>query len=172
MNMKSTVAATVFAALGFASVSAMAADVNSGQVTFDGTVVDTPCNLKPGESGEDVKVAFGQLSMAQLNADKPTVRPFTISLENCVLNGKTAGITFNAMNTNTGKTLINAAGTATGLGIGIDGITFGTEKDLTATVHDGEVPLNFNAMAKKAVADADVTAGTFNAVSNFIISYR
>ncbi|EAU6886207.1 type 1 fimbrial protein [Salmonella enterica] len=169
--MKSTVAVAVFAALGFASSNAMAADVNSGQVTFDGTVVDTPCNLMPGQDGEDVKVPFGQLSMSQLNADKPVVKPFTINLEGCVLNGKTAGITFNALNTNAGNTLINTAGTATGLGIGIDGITFGTEKVLTG-MHDGKVPLNFEAMAKKAVTGTDVTAGTFNAVSNFIINYR
>ncbi|EAU6886208.1 type 1 fimbrial protein [Salmonella enterica] len=178
--MKVKTVVTAFLTLGMISTSALAIGVNSGQVTFDGTVVDTPCNLMPGQDGEDVKVPFGQLSMAQLNAGQSAVRDFTINLEGCSLTTtsgvppvsatKTVSITFNAMNTNAGNTLINAVGTATGLGIGIQGYTFGTESVLNG-MHDGKNPLKFHAVAKKADTAA-VTAGTFSAVSNFTISYR
>lgn len=175
MGMKSKISVATVIALGLMSMNTMAAGVNSGQVRFTGTVVDTPCNLAPGEDGEDVPVNFGQLSMSQLNAGQQSAQNFVINLTGCDLTSatpaKTAGITFNAMDTNAGNNLIMAGGTATGLGIGIQGITFGTEKALTG-LHDGDNALSFTAFAKKAVDGTNVTAGNFNAVSTFVISYK
>ncbi|EAO1992398.1 type 1 fimbrial protein [Salmonella enterica] len=172
MSIKSKIAVTTVMALGLMSMNSMAATgVNDGKVTFSGSVVDTPCNLAPGADGRDIPVEFGQLSMSQLNADQQSSQNFVIKLENCNLSGKTAGITFDSVDVNAGKTLINAGGTATGLGIGIQGITFGTEKELTG-VHDGDNDLQFTAFAKKAVDGTNVTAGSFNAISTFVISYK
>ncbi|EAM8425032.1 type 1 fimbrial protein [Salmonella enterica] len=168
--MKSNIAVATVMALGLMSMNTMAAGVNSGKVSFKGTVVDTPCSLAPDENGEDVKVNFGQLSLSQLNAGHQTTQNFVINLNDCDLTGKTAGITFDAVDTDAAKTLINASGTASNLGIGIQGITFGTEKALTGT-HDGDNALQFTAFAKKAAA-TDVTAGNFDAVSTFVISYK
>ncbi|EDD5390496.1 fimbrial protein [Salmonella enterica subsp. enterica serovar Enteritidis] len=168
--MKSNIAVATVMALGLMSMNTMAAGVNTGKVSFKGTVVDTPCNLAPGADGEDVPVDFGQLSMSQLNAGHQNTQKFVINLTDCDLTGKTAGITFDAVDTDAAKTLINTSGTATNLGIGIQGITFGTEKALTG-IYDGDNALQFTAFAKKAGA-TDVTAGNFNAVSTFVISYK
>ncbi|ELC7078845.1 type 1 fimbrial protein, partial [Salmonella enterica] len=64
MSMKSNIAVATVMALGLMSMNTMAAGVNTGKVSFKGTVVDTPCNLAPGADGEDVPVDFGQLSMS------------------------------------------------------------------------------------------------------------
>ncbi|ECD5144122.1 type 1 fimbrial protein [Salmonella enterica subsp. enterica serovar Caracas] len=168
--MKSKITVVAAMVLGLMSMNSIAAGVNSGKVNFKGSVVDTPCNLAPGAGGEDIPVDFGQLSMSQLNAGRQSTQNFVINLTDCNLAGKTAGITFDAVDTDAAKTLINAGGTAANLGIGIQGITFGTEKVLTGT-HDGDNALQFTAFAKKAGA-TDVTAGSFNAVSTFVISYK
>lgn len=170
MSVKSKMAVAAFVAMGLVSMNSMAAG-NNGVVTFTGEVVDSPCNLAPGQDGTDIKVDFGQLSMAQLNNGMKTNEKFVIKLENCALNGKTAGITFSSQNANTAKTLIGADGTATGLGIGISGITFDTEKPLNALT-DGNNTLPFTAVAQRAVDTVNVTAGDFEAISNFVISYK
>ncbi|EPP0275061.1 fimbrial protein [Salmonella enterica subsp. enterica] len=156
-------------ALGLTSMNTMAAG-NSGEVFFKGEVVDTPCNLAPGEAGQAVQVPFGQLSMAQLNANQQVAQNFTIGLTGCALNGKTAAITFSSDRADAANTLIQTSGTATGLGIGIDGYTFGTEKALNVT--DGDNTLRFTAVAKRLAAGTDVTAGNFDAISNFVINYK
>ncbi|EHL5467409.1 type 1 fimbrial protein [Salmonella enterica subsp. houtenae serovar 44:z36,[z38]:-] len=174
MSVKSKITVATVMALGLMSMNTMAA-VNSGRVTFSGTVVDTPCNLAPGADGEDVPVDFGQLSLSQLNANQASSKEFDINLTGCDLTSatpaKTASITFSSLNTNTAKTMIEASGRATGLGIGIDGITFGTEKNLDG-LHDGDNTLTFTAKAQKLSADTNVTAGNFTAVSTFVINYK
>ncbi|EAM6659644.1 type 1 fimbrial protein [Salmonella enterica] len=170
MKMKTQMAVAAVMAMGLMSAGAMAAG-NSGKVTFHGEVVDTPCNLEPGQDGTDVKVEFGQLSMSQLNAGVNTTEQFTLKLKNCALAGKTASIVFNSTDVNTTTpTLLNTNGSAKGLGIGIDGYTFGTEKDLKGLT-DGKNDLNFTAVAQKLGADA-VTAGDFKSIANFTINYK
>ncbi|HAG4612665.1 TPA: fimbrial protein [Salmonella enterica] len=167
-------------AMSMASVNAMAAAGNSGKVTFTGEVVDSPCNLAPGQDGTDVKVDFGQLSMSQLNAGVKTSEPFVLKLQNCALSTtdsqgttttKTASITFNSTDVDSSSALLTTHGTATGLGIGINGYTFGTEAGLKG-VMDGNNELRFTATAQKAAAATAVTAGDFTAATNFVISYR
>jgi type 1 fimbria pilin len=172
---KHVLSMAMVAAMGLVSFNGFAAGGNSGQVTFNGEVVDAPCNLAPGQDGADVKVPFGQLSMAQLNAGQETARNFQLQLEDCALAGKTASITFKSIQANSANTLMNTIGSATGLGIGLrsptGAITFGTSQPLTG-LNDGKNTLHFSAIAKKAVAATDVTAGDFTAVANFEIAYQ
>ncbi|ECG0942750.1 type 1 fimbrial protein [Salmonella enterica subsp. salamae] len=168
-------------AMSMASVNAMAAATgNTGKVTFTGEVVDAPCNLAPGQDGTDVKVDFGQLSMSQLNAGVKTTEPFVLKLQNCALTTtdaqgatttKTASITFNSTDVDSTNALLMTHGSATGLGIGIDGYTFGTKAGLKGMV-DGNNELRFSAVAQRAVAGTNVTAGDFTAATNFVISYQ
>lgn len=181
MSMKSKIAVTTLMAMSLASVSAMAATTgNSGKVTFTGEVVDTPCNLAAGQDGTDVKVDFGQLSMAQLNAGVKTSEPFTLKLENCALTTtvgdvtttKTAEITFNSSDVDaTNTALLKTNGGATGLGIGIDGYAFGTAAPIKGLTN-GSNDLRFTATAQQRVAGTGVTAGDFMAATNFVISYK
>ncbi|EAA6923731.1 type 1 fimbrial protein [Salmonella enterica subsp. enterica] len=182
MNVKSKVAVVTLMAMSLASINVMAATAgNSGKVTFTGEVVDSPCNLAPGQDGTDVKVDFGQLSMAQLNAGEKAFEPFVIKLENCALTTttpegvtttKTAEITFNSTDVDgTNTALLKPNGSASGLGIGINGYTFGTAAPLNGLV-DGNNDLRFTATAQQLVAGTPVTAGDFMASTNFVIAYQ
>lgn len=172
MSIKSKLIMAGLAVMSMASVNAMAATGNAGKVTFTGEVVDSPCNLAPGQDGTDVKVDFGQLSMSQLNAGVKATEPFVLKLQNCSLGGKTASIQFNSNDVDgTNAALLDARGTAGGVGIGIQGYTFGTAADLKGLV-DGNNDLAFTAVAQKAVDGTDVTAGDFTAATNFVISYK
>lgn len=179
MSIKSKLIMAGLVAMSMASVNAMAAAGNSGKVTFTGEVVDSPCNLAPGQDGTDVKVDFGQLSMSQLNAGVKTSESFVLKLQNCALTTtaqgatttKTASITFNSTDVDSTNALLTTHGTATGLGIGINGYTFGTEAGLKG-VMDGNNELRFTATAQKAAAATAVTAGDFTAATNFVISYK
>lgn len=176
MNIKSQMAVATVMALGLMSAGAMAADptgANSGKITFSGEVVDTPCNLAPGQDGTDVKVDFGQLSMSQLNKGVKTTEPFSLQLENCDLTGITGtSITFNSMDVDTTtQTLLKARGSAVGLGIGIDGYTFGTAKNLNGLI-SGNNELRFTAVAQKLADATPVTAGSFDATTSFVITYK
>lgn len=182
MSTKSKIAVATLMAMSLASINAMAATTgNTGKVTFTGEVVDSPCNLAPGQDGADVKVDFGQLSMAQLNAGVKTSEKFTLKLENCALSTtaddgtvttKTADITFNSSDVDAANAaLLKTNGSATGLGIGIDGYTFGTTAPIKGMV-DGNNDLRFTATAQQRVAGTDVTAGDFMAATNFVISYK
>ncbi|RFT77797.1 type 1 fimbrial protein [Serratia marcescens] len=161
----------VVAVLGLTSLGASAAG-NSGKVTFSGEVVDAPCNLAPGQDGTDIKVSFGQLSMSNLNKDGyEEPQSFQIQLQDCDLAGKTAQITFTGTTLPGSTTLLETQGGATGLGIGLRGVTFGTAKALT-TLGDGKNTLAYTAIAQRAVAGTNVTAGDFSAITNFQISYQ
>lgn len=178
MSMKSNIAVATLMALGLFSINTQAATTgNSGKVTFTGEVVDSPCNLAPGQDGTDVKVDFGQLSMAQLNAGVKTSEPFVLKLENCSLGNadgttKTAEITFNSSDVDTtNSALLKTNGSATGLGIGINGYTFGTAAPIKGLV-DGNNNLRFTATAQQLATGTDVTAGDFMAATNFVIAYK
>lgn len=162
----------IIVVLGVISYGATAATGNNGKVTFNGEVVDSPCNLAPGQDGMDVKVPFGQLSLSQLNANVVTAKKFQIHLENCNLTGKTADITFASTDLISGKNLLTTHGEATGLGIAISGITFGTAKPIIGMNPTGDNILTYTAEAKKANTATNVTVGNFEATTNFVIAYK
>lgn len=160
-------------AMSVASFGANAATgTNTGSVHFKGEVVDTPCSLMPGQDGKAVEVDFGQLSLSQLNAGKsPQPQQFNIKLSDCNLAALKGEITFTG-DVLTGNKMLKTMGTATGLGIAIDGVTFGTGTPLPM-LHDGDNVLPFQAFAKAADAAAPaVTAGNFEATSTFSIAYK
>ncbi|EKA6275309.1 type 1 fimbrial protein [Salmonella enterica] len=158
--MKNKIALATMLAMGLVSANALA-DVG-GTVNFSGEILDTPCNLEVS----DVDVAFGKLSQFTVN-NTGVSKPFEISLTQCTMGSKSAQIKFDATD-KTGN-YINTKGTASNLGIEIEGYTLGTAKDIT--VNDGNNTLAFKAIAGKSGA-TDVTIGTFSAISTFEISYK
>lgn len=178
---KLSVAALVFA--GVVSSSNAANNTNSGEVHFKGSVVDTPCNLAPGKDGERVEVDFGQLSQAWLNANtaNKATQTFSINLENCTFGDpatkNTASITFKGQQLGATTNVLSTTGSAQNLGISITPfgatapVTLGTAYDFPTKLSNGHSSLDFTAQAYKAGA-ADVTAGTFEAISQFEIAYK
>lgn len=170
---KQVLSMAIVMALQLAAFNGFAAG-NNGSVTFNGEVVDSPCDLAPGQDGTDVKVPFGQLSMEQLNSGQVKSQNFQLQLKNCNLAGKTTSITFNGIN-NIDTTMLATTGSATGVGIALSStnapITLGTPFALNG-LSDGSNTLAFTATAKKAASGTSVTAGDFTAVSNFTIAYQ
>ncbi|OMP56829.1 fimbrial protein [Serratia marcescens] len=165
----------IVAALGLTSLGAIA-NGNNGKVTFSGEVVDAPCSLAPGQDGTDIKVDFGQLSMAQLNKGNKTPKNFNIQLQDCDLTSKSAQITFSSIDQLTGKNLLGTRGVATGLAIGLSDangdITLGSSKTLLALNKTGNNTLTYTATVQQANAGVNVTAGNFEAITNFLIEYQ
>jgi type 1 fimbria pilin len=153
------------------SFGAQAAVGNNGTVTFTGEVRDSPCDLAAGQDGSDIKVDFSQLSMSGLNSGRSVTKDFNIKLENCVMDKKTAEITFNSTNQIAGKNMLKTSGSATGLGIKINDITFGTALALTGLADDNNT-LTYTAMVQKADDATAVTAGDFTSSANFVIAYK
>lgn len=178
MKMKSMAVVTTIV-LGLAS-TANAADVNSGRVTFTGTIMDTPCDLKAGQNGSDVKVNFNQLSKSQLNASRTSIEKFTIALTNCDLTGKTTSITFTSPSQDASNAFIGTQIANLGIKLALanmgDDIVLGTAKTLNGLNTIGNNELNFDAIAYKTSAGSEkadlVTEGNFEAISNFVISYK
>ncbi|MCZ4677287.1 type 1 fimbrial protein, partial [Citrobacter sedlakii] len=67
--------------------------------------------------------------------------------------------------------LLKTNGSATGLGIGINGYTFGTAAPIKGLV-DGNNDLRFTATAQQLATGTNVTAGDFMAATNFVIAYK
>ncbi|AKJ41301.1 fimbrial protein [Pragia fontium] len=144
---------------------------NKGTVTFSGEVVDSPCDLAAGQDGTDIKVTFDQLSVVGINAGRVATEDFKIKLKNCVLNNKTAQITFSSTDQIAGKELLKTNGSANGLGINLKGIKFGTALDLVGLT-DNDNTLTYTAGVQKADDATSVTPGTFSASANFVIAYK
>ncbi|EFG8315803.1 fimbrial protein [Escherichia coli] len=158
--------------VGLLSFNANAAGPSSGKINFNGTVVDSPCNISG--SSADQSIDLGLVSKSILNSGGTSVpKDINITLENCDTTtlGK-AKITFSG-NTDGADTLL-ASGTAQNVGIKINGygkdVKFGSETDAIQIV-DGSNTLHFTAWAVKS-AGGNVSEGNFSAVSNFNISYE
>lgn len=79
--------------------------------------------------------------MPGLNSSHSVTKDFNTKLENGVMDKKTAQITFNSPNQIIGKNLLRTIGSATGLGIKINNITFGSALALTGLYPDVNVLL-------------------------------
>lgn len=177
MRIKNSIIAMVISATSV-SAFAMVPSANSGRVTFEGSIVDTPCNLSPGAEGEDVIVSFGQLSKSRLSTGQKPTKEFTISLVDCALDGKTADITFRSAQADTTKKYLIPTGKASGVGISIQNVTFDKSSPLT-TIHDGDNLFKFQAqvagIAKTDAGKTDVgkiIEGNFYASTDFVITYK
>ncbi|EBW4915163.1 type 1 fimbrial protein [Salmonella enterica subsp. enterica serovar Vom] len=162
---------TIMTIFGLSSIVAFAQQGNTGKVTFSGDVVESPCNLAPGQDGTDIKVPFGQLSMARLNDGEVYTKDFHINLQDCDLGNKKAQITFSSTDLITGKNLLGTRGSATGLGLGLSGIVFNTPANVPL-LPKGDNTLTYTVTAQRVDNGKAVTAGTFQSIANFLISYQ
>lgn len=162
----------IIVTLGLATSFGASASGNNGKVTFSGEVVDAPCNLAPGNDGTDIKVPFGQLSMSQLNQGHEAAEKFQILLQDCDLTTKKAQITFSSQDQLPGKNMLGTRGSAKGLAISLNNVELGVAKALNGLNPTGDNTITYTAVAKKADEKTSVTAGTFEAITNFMISYQ
>lgn len=191
MKLTQLALACAFAA-SIAPVSSMAVNAsNNGTVTFQGTVVETPCNIEQDSLKQTVD--FGQLSKKALESGQPAEATFDIKFTGCDLEGygeastgggggetralKSMMMTFTGQNyvgTAGDQMLQTSAGNVNNLGIAIDGFKFGEAKDVMGSMINpiGDNVLNFTALAKRVDAKSPVGEGKFEAISNFRITYQ
>lgn len=170
------------------SFSSMA--TNTGTINFEGSVVNTPCNIE--QSSTKQTVDFGQLSRKALESGVPAEADFEINFTGCDFtsfsqttgaNGqvttnpvKTMSLTFTGQTyADTAKTMLTtSAGNANNLGIAIDGFTFGTAQNVLPRISNekGDNTLRFKALAKAVDAKKTVGEGRFSSIANFRITYQ
>ncbi|KFN18164.1 fimbrial protein [Aeromonas bestiarum] len=179
----------ILVAMGVGSIllcgSAVAAgNTGSGQVTFNGEIINAPCSVAP-ESVDQV-VEMGQISTKELvNGGESNSKPFSIKLLNCEISEKedAVKVTFSGIKDTVDDSLLvigggNGTGQAAGAGIKMTApggapIVLGTPTAAFALTNgDNELP--FSAVLK-GYADQTANplqAGAFTAVTNFTLSYE
>lgn len=183
MKLTKLAIATVFAA-SVVPFSSMAD--NTGTINFEGSVVNTPCNIE--QSSLKQTVDFGQLSRKALESGKAAEVDFDIKFTGCdfttfgtdpegnptpatamdlVFTGQTYADEGNTL-------LATSAGNTNNLGIMIDGFEFGKPTNVLPRIANlkGDNTLTFKALAKAVDASKSVAEGKFSAISNFRITYQ
>lgn len=172
---KIAMAAAFTAALGSVSVFA---DTTTGQIEFQGELVNTACGLAPGSS--PVSVDFGQIPVSALanGAHAGNVHQ-NIELQHCDTTvAQTAEVTYTPTSVNPTDASLAAftSGTASGAGIGLrdsasQDVVWGTATTPVQLV-DGANAIPFVAYVKAESTSATVTAGSFQSTVNFEIAYQ
>lgn len=183
MKLSKLAMATLFAA-SVVPFGAMAD--NTGTITFEGQVVNTPCNIKQESLKQTVQ--FGQLSRKALEDGKAAEADFAIEFTGCDFNnfdngsGSGAGpvtameLTFTGQSyADTAKTMLaSSTGNTNNLGVSIDSFDFEQSKDVLSQIVNkvGDNTLAFKAIAKAVDITKPVAEGKFSAISNFRITYQ
>ncbi|HGL4620253.1 TPA: fimbrial protein [Citrobacter koseri] len=157
---------------------AYAAEAGHGKITFTGSIIDAPCSVSP--DSVDQTVDLGQVSSAALSADgntgTSTPRNFEINLENCTLvpGQESVTTTFTGAEGLDGK--LGITGNATGVGIVLtDGASNKIELGQASapqTLKDGSNTLLFSAYLQGDGASANISAGDFSGVADFMLQYQ
>ncbi|EAA7087955.1 fimbrial major subunit StfA [Salmonella enterica] len=185
--MKTVVKTAVAAALvmGFASF-ANAAGTNTGNVTFSGTIEDSPCSIVVGDEHQTVNL--GHIGTGSLtNGGQSSAVDFHIGLENCAFTTETTMNTVfsaagNESTANKGNiALMGANGEMEG-----SSIVLATYKGAQIKLGDTDVQnlvvdaagkgladqtLNFKAWVQGDATTTTIDTGEFSSVVNFAISY-
>jgi len=172
--MKAAMASMVLLAV---SASGVNAGVGSGQITFQGEILDSACSINPGSS--DQTVSLGQVAKSQLETGgMAPPQSFQIELSGCSLTGltdKTVTAKFTGAESAAVPGALGIVGTAKGAGIMlVDGtgtaVTLGSSTKVQ-TIQAGDNTMLFGAYLKGQATGA-ITPGEFTSVTNFALEYK
>ncbi|MCO7612762.1 MULTISPECIES: fimbrial protein [Pseudomonas] len=167
----------LFAALVVGSTAVHAAPGGSGKVHFEGAILDAPCSLDAQSVDQTVKMD-NVSNKALANGGQSEVKNFNIELRQCDISKlKKVKVTFGGDADAIDNTLLGIAGSAKGAGIALtngSGVQVKLGEASTArALLEGDNTLVFGAYLKgTTVADVAVTAGTYNATANFMLTYE
>ncbi|HGP0804510.1 TPA: fimbrial protein [Salmonella enterica subsp. diarizonae serovar 61:l,v:z35] len=171
-----------------AGTTPTAGPFGTGQVTFTGTITNSPCDIAPGD--DNIQVSFGQVSNRHFKAadDTSDSKPFTIHLQNCsfdpndVTKADSAGklskvaVSFSGTGETTHHSYVNT-GSAKNVGIQLlksDGQTY-IEPNSTASEADAQQLQagnnNLNFFARLIALTTDVTPGGIEASVTYTLKY-
>lgn len=170
-----TALATMVMLAGSASV-VQAAGAGSGTVTFEGSIIEAACSIKP--ESVDQSVPLGQVAKSVLEEGGQGVPElFYIKLVGCDTSTlKTVTTTFSGAESADVPGALGIVGTASGAGIMMkDGtgalIKLGTPTAAQVLI-DGDNTLSFGAYLQGAADAGKVVVGDFSAVTNFSLAYQ
>lgn len=166
---------------GCEGVMANVSPINTGNYSFRGNVIITPCQIAPGS--EKVAVDFKQISVKELyTSSKSKPLPFSIHLVNCstaVFNAVT--VTFDGTeNANLPEHLaINIKSEASGIGIGLlnnnDTPIKLSTPSLAQNLTDNNTELKFKAYVEAepdALNNETITYGNFYSTAYYTLNYQ
>lgn len=160
-----------------------AVHANSGNITFEGSVIDAPCSISA--DSVDQTIQMGMISNAALakntNTGESAPREVTIQLEECTVS--TAGIkdkvtvTFDGDPSTYDRESFGVNGDASGVYLLLSGADGAKVKINTPTpanaFTDGSSPtLVFSARIKGGGAGATILPGAFSAPLTFKLAYQ
>ncbi len=191
--MKKIILAALVSSVMTSTAFAAPIDAGQGTVTFEGSIIEAACGIAPEST--DQTVNLGQIAKIQLvDAGTSTPVPFKIELVDCdtsfVPTGATdpvttASVTFSGPGAMIAgaesPNLLAIQGTAAGAGVAISGlngelvtINDKTKPAGTITLQDGDNTLLFSAYLQgfPGSTASTITAGAFQSVANFTMSYE
>lgn len=178
MRMNKIMMAVVLSLSGVHAVHA-----NSGQLTFEGSVIDAPCSISA--DSVDQTIQMGLISNAALakntNTGESVPRSFSIKLEECTVS--TAGIkdkvtvTFDGAPSTYDRESFGVNGDASGVYLLLSAGDGTKVKINTPTAADGFTDgsspvLNFTARIKGGGSGATILPGAFSAPLTFKLAYQ
>lgn len=179
MYMKKTLLAAVIVFGSVSLAQAAAPDQGSGRITFQGSIIDAPCSIKPDSATQTVQL--GQISNVALkNGGKSEPRSFKIELEGCDFeksDGKNkVSVSFNGTESAGIPNMLGISGSASGASVVItDGA--GTplklgEASKAQALLEGDNSLQFSAYLQGDGASATIVPGKFQAWADFKLAYN
>lgn len=161
-------------------VSTAQAAGGGGKIEFEGSIVDAPCSIKPGEDGDDQSINMGGISNVVLgkngNTGSSTPQGFKIELLDCsVGTGKTVTATFSGTGSSYDKDNFGLFGNAQGASLQLEQ-SDGTRVKLgqpsaAQNLVDGNNTMNFQAKLVGGGASATIVPGAFNVPTTFALTY-
>lgn len=173
-------------ALSFSAMNtANAADQGHGKITFNGSIIESPCSISP--ESIDQTVELGQVSNVQLQVNNDTgtstPRNFEIKLENCTLTtAKSVSTMFTGAEGAKGR--LGITGTAKGASIVLtDGANKPIELGKASSaqgIKNGNNTLLFSAYLQgdgvdataPTGADSIIEPGDFTSTADFTLTYQ
>ncbi len=150
----------------------------SGTVEFIGSIIDAPCSINPKSAKQTVDM--GQVSNATLGVyEKGPMQQFDILLEGCeITTAKSVEVKFTGDSDDSAKGSLALQGNAKGAAIELKNISSGEVIEIgKATkfddLFDGSNTLKFGATLVKTAKDRkDIVPGDFDAIANFVLTYK
>ena len=176
---KTLLALALVASASFTS----AVNATNGTINFSGTIINSTCTVDTADASQNVQLGMVNKSSFIAAGDEALAKPFSIRLSNCQAPAQGLptsvyayfGGDNDAVNH---KLLANTGGTAVGVGIGIYEhdlntiIPVGGQSQPVIISTDGKAELKFVAKYIATAANAGITAGSVQSVSQFSIAYN
>lgn len=165
---------------GYAFADVPPGSQGNGVIQFEGSVIKAPCGLAPGVDGDNQNINLGQIADAQLRTvGYSAPKEFKIKLIGCSFEPAATAETkvnvrFDGMSVGGASGYLGVSGDAKGIAIRLldaanKHVKIGAISD-NYSLRTGDNILQFSAQVV-ALDGADIKAGTYDAITNFSLTY-